>query len=193
MITEKLIEILHINKIIEVEDKELYIFGLNQLAVIVLNIMTTVVIGAVMGMVWESMIFLSMYIPLRSYAGGYHARNQVRCYFFSIVLITTSLIMMKIITWNSSTCSIMNTITSSIIIIFSPIEDINKPLIEAERVFYRKRTIIILIFLTIIYLLFLMLKNKNVVVCVTMTLFVSSFMLILGSVVKKFRNYKMIK
>ncbi len=190
MISERLIELLQRNKIIKSENKELYIYGINQLFVIIINIITTVIIGAAFGMVWESVIFMSMYIPLRSYAGGYHARTQIGCYFFSIVLITISVIIMKVLSWDSFICCIINIITSSSIIILSPVEDINKPLSESERVLYRKKAIVILTFLIIIFLLFLILKNIKVVVCVTMTLIVLSFMLVLGRVVNKCWNYK---
>ena len=37
--------------------------------------------------VFESIAFLVFYIPLRSYAGGYHASTPWRCYFISIVFI----------------------------------------------------------------------------------------------------------
>jgi len=64
------------NKIINSEDSELYTYGLQQGALMFLNILTIVFVGRMLGMLWQSVVFMVTYIPLRTYAGGYHARTQ---------------------------------------------------------------------------------------------------------------------
>ena len=59
---------------------------------VLLNLISTIVIGVIVGKVFESIAFLVFYIPLRSYAGGYHASTPWRCYFISIVIIMEMLL-----------------------------------------------------------------------------------------------------
>ena len=51
---------------------------------VLLNLISTIVIGVIVGKVFESIAFLVFYIPLRSYVGGYHASTPRSCYFISI-------------------------------------------------------------------------------------------------------------
>lgn len=83
-ITERITNKLVINDVITTDNKELYRFGLQQGILMIFNIATFMGIGIVLNMVWESIIFLLTFIPLRSNAGGYHAKTQVKCYLYSV-------------------------------------------------------------------------------------------------------------
>ncbi len=63
------------NNIIKEKDKELYLYGLQQGAFILVNIVTTLLIGYAFDMIWQSVVFMVAYLPLRAFAGGYHART----------------------------------------------------------------------------------------------------------------------
>lgn len=79
-ITQRLFE----KGIISESDFDLYEYGFNMGITVLLNLISTIVIGVIAGNVFESIAFLVFYIPLRSYAGGYHASTPRRCYFISI-------------------------------------------------------------------------------------------------------------
>jgi accessory gene regulator B len=64
------------SEIISVEDNELYEYGLHQSFILLANIFTTILVGWIFNMMIESIIFLLAFVPLRSYAGGYHAKRQ---------------------------------------------------------------------------------------------------------------------
>ena len=59
-------------------------YGIGQTFSILLNLVTTLCIGIAFGMIGESLLFLAAYIPLRSYAGGFHAATPMRCYWYSV-------------------------------------------------------------------------------------------------------------
>ena len=119
--------------VIESGKKDLYIYGLHQGIVMFFNIITTLLVGCILGMVWQSIVFLLAYIPIRSYAGGYHAKTPVRCYCISVILITATLLAMKYVTLTPATCwgGILG--SSALIFILAPIEDKNKPFTPAEK------------------------------------------------------------
>ena len=79
-ITQRLCE----KGIISESDFDLYEYGFNMGITVLLNLISTIVIGVIVGKVFESIAFLVFYIPLRSYAGGYHASTPRRCYFIFI-------------------------------------------------------------------------------------------------------------
>ena len=79
-ITQRLCE----KGIISESDFDLYEYGFNMGITVLLNLISTIVIGVIASNVFESIAFFVFYIPLRSYAGGYHASTPRRCYFISI-------------------------------------------------------------------------------------------------------------
>ena len=60
------------------EDKEIYLFGLIQGVIFLLNTFTALCIGMILNMLIEVIIYLVCFIPIRIFAGGYHAKTQVR-------------------------------------------------------------------------------------------------------------------
>lgn len=132
------------NHIIEHDDRELYVYGFNQGLNILLNLITTLVVGLLFHNVLELAIFIAAYIPLRSFAGGYHAKTPVRCYIFSIILILVFVLATKYVHFTIFICSIIIVVSSMIVLYLAPVEDKNKPLDECEQNVYRKKSLIIL-------------------------------------------------
>lgn len=180
-ITDKLIE----NGTIDYEDREIYTYGLHQGMTMILNIATTIIMGILFKMIWQSIIFMMAYIPLRSYAGGYHAKTQIRCHMFSIILITLALLGIKMIQWTYFICLIVSFLSGAIIILLAPVQDINKPLDQNEKTVYRKRTRIILVVLLSTTVLFLLLDQSQIAICITMAILILGFMLMIGRLLPK--------
>lgn len=172
--------------IIEDADKELYTYGFNMLLTVSLNIISTIIIGLLFGMVFESIAFLVAYIPLRSYAGGYHARTPLRCYIISLLLIVLILLTLKLIGESVLALFVLSTIGTIICITMSPVEDVNKPLDEAEIKVYRKKAMIILAAEIIILIISIFALMKLAAVIST-SLALEGAMLVLGKINAK--NY----
>ena len=182
--TERVVTILQENEIIRKEDRELYIYGLQQGFIIIWNMLTTVTIGILLGQVWESMLFMFAYFPLRSCAGGYHARTPLRCYLLSIIMAIAVLVSMRLPIWNS-VFSFISVIVSSIVILFlAPVEDGNKPLDANETVVFKKRTKAVLYVLIGLMLFFQIVGLFEASHCITLSFITLSIMLVLG----KFKN-----
>lgn len=75
--------------------RDLYYYGIQQEFIILLNFATYLFMGLILGMFWQSFLFLFIYMPLRSFAGGYHARNAESCYVLSVIIITVALLLIK--------------------------------------------------------------------------------------------------
>ena len=131
------------NGVIPPENQGLCRYGINQLFTILLNIAVTLSIGLLMDMVLESVLFMAAYIPLRSYAGGYHAKTPQRCCVFSGVLMAVALLAMKYVFLTFYVVAGVWIVSGIIIAVVAPVEDKNKPLDEIEVKVYRKRAMLV--------------------------------------------------
>lgn len=185
--TEKIVETLIYNKIIPKEDRELYTYGFQQGWIFLTNIFTTILIGWVFNMLRESIVFLIIYMPLRFYAGGYHAKTPLRCYLLSILLISTVLLGTKTFQWIDSLLIIFiaTTWAGGIIYLLAPVESRNKPLCDKERKVYKSRTGIILLFLFTMELVLCISGQEEIVIAIIMTFIAVAMMEIAGLIKNK--------
>ncbi|MDE7192989.1 MAG: accessory gene regulator B family protein [Oscillospiraceae bacterium] len=72
-LSEYITQRLENEKVIQPDNRELYRYGFQQGLILLLNFVTSVIIGVIFGKALESVLILATYIPLRSYAGGHHS------------------------------------------------------------------------------------------------------------------------
>lgn len=178
VLTDKLIKW----KIVKDEDREIYVYGFWQGAILVFNFATVVIIGLLFNMMWQSLVFTVAYGLLRTAAGGYHARTQRNCYFLSIMLIVAVLCTLKWLPWNNLTCIAFLILSAFIVFFLAPVEDQNKPLDELEQKVYKKRSRIISLLLSILTILFIGAGQRQIANCIAISILASTIMLILGKV-----------
>ncbi|MCI9141957.1 MAG: accessory gene regulator B family protein [Lachnospiraceae bacterium] len=163
--------------IIEKEEEELYFFGIKQLILFLVNLATTMVIGIMVGMLWQSIVFSAAYIPLRRYAGGYHATTPKRCYWLSSILILCALIIVKCLPLSKATILGTLAVAALVIIFRAPVESRNKPLSTTEQILYQKKSRIILGLETVLVIYF-SLNFIEVAACIAIAIGCSAFVLI---------------
>lgn len=147
-LVEKLIE----GKFVSESEEEVYIYGILQGITVIQNIFITIIFGLLFGNLYSTIIFLCCYIPLRSFAGGYHASSEKKCFWYSIVLI---IFMQFYFMYFRFRCFEMFAIVVSLIIILrlSPIQSPNKILTKGENKYFKSIVNKIVFFQTIILLL----------------------------------------
>ncbi len=180
VLSERVTEWLLVKEAIQREDKEIYQYGIQQGMIALLNLGTTMVIGLVLGKLLESILFMAAYIPLRSYAGGYHAKTAVRCYFFSIVMMGAVLWVMRYVMYSGLVCGCLTASFGGVIWFLVPVEDRNKPLDDVEKVVYRKRARGIVLAESTLSLFAILCNGKRLGMCITLVLCVLALMLLLG-------------
>lgn len=143
-LTDKIINGMEKRKRFDPQRKNIYRCGINQMLNMLLNIVTFFVIGLVFNKIVETIIFTFAYIPLRSYAGGFHASTPFRCWIISAIMLISVFSFMILVNPNVYVYDTMGLSAVFLIILLSPVEDKNKPLDDIEIKVYKKRTIIIL-------------------------------------------------
>lgn len=140
---------MQLSKGLQEDDKDIYLFGVYQGAILLLNICTALLIGVALNMLLEIVIYLICFLPLRIFAGGYHAKTQLRCYIMSSFTTVIILLGIQFLQQQESIWEFLSYFVSfGIIWRFAPVADANKPLLEKEQVNYQKKVRKVLLLLT---------------------------------------------
>lgn len=184
-ISEKIAENMVKNGTVVPEEKDIYLFGIQQGLIFLLNIGTTVAVGLLLGSLPQLLLFTTAYIALRKYAGGYHASTPQQCYVLSTILSIIVALVVKYVPLNIFAGINLLVFASIIIVMFSPVENRNKLLDQAEKRVYKKWTLVILgieFLFAIVFMFFNLLPIANCIVWVIVTV---SLMVILGMIINK--------
>ena len=179
--SEKLTNCLVLNGSIREEDKDLYVFGIEQGLFVALNTATTFLVSMCFGMIWQGLLFLLCYFSLRSYSGGYHASTPTRCYVLSTAITVLFFTLLESSGgWPQFVILSLGIIGSVITALFSPLESINKPLDALERKTYKRRSVAILLVQIGAGLLLYSLGQKTATSVVVLSVALVSAMLLVG-------------
>lgn len=184
-ITEKVLSNMEKQNMIKTDQRSVYKYGINQMLNMLLNILTYLVIGLILHMTLETILFTSAYIPLRIYAGGFHAKTPLKCWIISGIMLFAVLLFMKYVTINAFKYDIIAIICAGFILILSPVEDKNKPLDDKEKPIYKFRSIIVLSAELLIVFLLKLFHNDTITLCIEMVWITLFTMLAVG----KLKNY----
>lgn len=185
-LTDKLISLNTISS----EDREIYEFGIQHIFIALLNISTVILIGFLTNSVKEALVFISAFIPLRIFAGGFHFSTPFRCYIFSSCFVAAVLLAMRYFSISLLIYCLLYCISSIIILVFAPVEDKNKPLDQLEKKVYRKRTIIIFGLENVVILIFYFTKVQFAVQSIMVSTIILSLMIVFGLIKNNIINSK---
>lgn len=164
------------------EDKALYEYGIRTGFLLVINIATAVLIGLFLGMAWQCAVFLVAYNPVRTYAGGYHARTPLACYLISIPITTAVLLAIKLLPWSGYMCAIVLFCSTMVIGLLAPVADPNKPLNKREVSVYKSRAHAYSAVLTGAAIMLWWAGMRQISISIIMALGLAAVLLILGAI-----------
>ncbi len=170
------------------EDKDIYSYGLKQGVTMLLQTVSVLLIGVVMGMWWQSVLFIFSYTPLRLSSGGIHAGKPWLCYIFTAAHAALVLLVIGNIMLSNLLLAIAIAVSTLVVWAIAPVEDKNKPFDEAERKTYKKRTIIVLVVELVAVLALMALGLSEAAKCVCVTHVSFSVMVAAGAVSNKLRH-----
>lgn len=169
-------------EIVRKDDRELYAYGFWQGGVLLFNFLTVAVIGIMTDMFWQSVVFTIAYGLLRPVVGGFHARTQRNCYFYSTLLLVLALGVLRWDQWDAISCMFIVPASGSVVFKLAPVEDENKPLDDVEVMVYRHRSRIICGVLAIAVAILLLVNEIEMASCIAVSILAVSVMLVLGEV-----------
>lgn len=173
------------NNIIALDRKIVVKWGIRNILDTIFNLTTFLIMGFLMSMVTETIIFTLGYIPLRSYAGGYHAKNTFRCWVVSNLLLFVAMKMICCIKKFTLIYVLLAVICVCVLIILMPVPDVNKPLNGNDKYKYKLLGNIILIIQIAIAIIFYFVGLKTLLYCFFSVWILLAMMLILGKLKNK--------
>lgn len=138
---------------------EIYQYGFFVLFSNIFFLIITSIIGVILDVFLQSIIFFFTFFSIRQFAGGYHASTETRCEIFSTLSILACIVVIKLSkTYNFQTVLLLITILSAVcILVFCPIDTHEKPLSDKEFGYFRKISwtiLLVIVTLTVISYIF---------------------------------------
>lgn len=169
---------------VEKEEKELYDYGLFILTSHVIFGLVTTVFGLLMNVIWESILFYSLFLLLRGYAGGVHASRESTCMVWTTAALFISVAL--IAAFKEYNLVIASGVTASlgmkVVIWLSPMDTKEKRLDQEERSHYRLVTIVISLAMYVVAIGFTLAGWATLLYIVSMVFALESVLLISGKV-----------
>ncbi len=188
-VSVKIADILESKGLVESSRRGFCEYGLRQIMYTLLNAGTMLLIGLLMKMPLEAVLFAVTYIPLRVYVGGFHASTPLKCWAVSAVMLIAVLIEMKYLyTQFHYLFFALSLIACIFIIILSPVEDTNKPLDSTEKRVYHIRTMYIIAVQGVVMLVLFFIKAEQAVSAIQSTWITLFIMVILGILKNKVKS-----
>lgn len=123
--------------------EESAVYGMELFLSSMINIIITCILGVLFGRLPETVIFLLSFCTLRKYAGGYHAPNYFLCglsfqTIYCFIMLNRLLVDVRLI-------YLIIGISLTLVWVYSPVEDLNKPLdSERKQLFGKKAKLVLL-------------------------------------------------
>ena len=175
------------SSIIEEDDVELYAYGFYILISKLLFLIIALILGVILNIVFESIVFYVSFSIIRAYAGGVHANKEWKCFLYTSISIVMCALGIKIMNKIEPTTFFVSMliISSVIIVVLSPLDTKEKPLSTEEKEKYS----IISIFITLVYIIVILmlakLGIKKMCYAIMVAIALESVLLLIGFIQQK--------
>ena len=141
-IAKRLTDWLIAKEAVAFDEKELYEYGIFHLLLNIIDTISILLLAVLFHEVMPTVFYIICFCTLRKYAGGYHAKTVFTCYLLTLTAALGMLVLLKQFDFIAPVQFAIWFISGMIILLFSPIQNVNKILDDIEKVIYQKRTII---------------------------------------------------
>lgn len=167
---------------VEEADRELYVYGFFLLITRFFFFLVAVVFGFILGILCESVIFFIVFILLRSYAGGVHAKTERACILWTTLALGIAVATIKALTVSNEKAFPLLASSNLCIGIFSPMDSMEKPLDTGEKMKYRAITHGLLLICDVVILVAAIRWCPELYYSITCGLFLEATLLSIGKV-----------
>ena len=140
--------------IVSKKNKEVYEYGFDLLIADFINFSTILLIGVLCCRPWPTVLYLTIFVGLRSVCGGYHAKTHLKCHVCTIGVYIGFLVLLHTLGDQGIMLLWGDCIAAIPIILFAPITHANKSL--PPKIYNRNRITSIILTLGLIASAFLL-------------------------------------
>ena len=133
------------NQIIKEDSYDIYVYGLELLISFIFSTLLVIAIGAIIGRILETITFLIVFIFLRSYSGGYHAKKYYVCTIVTLCIYISTILLSLFVQTNLIMYAILGIVGLTLLIMWAPIENPNKEITQRKRKKYKFISIVLFV------------------------------------------------
>lgn len=179
IVINRIILWLEVNNCISKGEEEIVRYGLEQGLSALVGMIVILLTGYVMGVFIQSCIFIVLFIPLRMYAGGYHASTRSGCALVSFVLVVLFFSIIRYCNFSMLLVAIIAIIEFLLLYFLIPVDG-NYPLELVEKQIYRRRGQVILFLYELVFSMMFFGKCYIFLETMMMTLSMILFLVLCG-------------
>ncbi|MDD6057092.1 MAG: accessory gene regulator B family protein [Clostridiales bacterium] len=172
------------------DDEQIYRYGYILLCEVILNLIIALIVGVVFSKVKEVLFFLGVYIPLRSFCGGWHADRIWKC-----TLISNGILLLQIYAIGNIIKYLRSSVMFAIfffnmlyIFLVAPVEIKEKQINWDEKRIYRKKIKLILA-INLLIMVFVVLFDVREFVFTMMFIYIIQSIMLVLEIMKQKRLY----
>lgn len=130
------------DNLITKQNQDLYLYGLNGFILLFVNLLTSLLLGYFTNHLLEIIMFLILFIPLRSNAGGFHTKKKLTCYCFSNLMLLAIVYIPNLIISKTAygIIAILFVLSNLLILCLAPIPNFNRIFDPSEKIVFKRRT-----------------------------------------------------
>ena len=151
-LSERLSEKFHKEGLISDEEKEIIQFGLESLEGNLAGVLLTLFIGIIFGAIWEAILFYIWFLPLRKSIGGFHADTKVKCLVASATAIFMTFALFTLFRYSDIVYFVCGGVFVCIVFLIAPVDNPQKRFDDSERSVYQRRSRIVLMVESILFI-----------------------------------------
>lgn len=132
---------------IQESDRNVYEYGYQLMIEAFINVVISLLLGAVLGCFKEVVFFLIVFMPLRSFCGGYHAAKTWQCTVLSNLVVLLVIVVSKVSLLAGIITPVYilgDIVIGGMIVLFAPVDNENRRLGEKERRRYKMTASVIM-------------------------------------------------
>lgn len=178
-ISELLVKKMISKKVVSDSEKEIYQYGMESLLFLSVNIGLTLLVGFITNRILNIVCILGAFIPIRSFAGGYHMKSKAFCSITSTLIIMVGTYCADVF----NIALLLGAAISLIILsIMPPIECDNRKYDLQERKYFRKCLRNVIMLETILIITLYWLQKYEIVKCICIAVILAFVICICGMV-----------
>lgn len=178
------------NYVMTDEDEKIYRYGYILLCEVFLNLVIALAIGIAFSKTKEVIFFLGMYIPLRSFCGGWHADKIWKCTAISNVILMLQVYSIENIKMYLSMSGMLLIFFFNMVCVYfiSPVDTEMKKISQDEKKIYKRKIKLILV-LHMIIAIITVLSDANEFVFSLMFVYIIQNVMLLMEIIKHRKCY----
>lgn len=168
--------------IVAESEEKIYLYGFQMGLELISNLIASILIAMKMDMLPQAAIFFIVFIPIRSYAGGFHFEKYLHCFILSVVTYVGVLELSQILTIAGEIHIVADVVLLILVRYLFPVQNVRRMIDKDEKQYFSKKLQQILVADFVLIVVLLVLKKEDLLAVVSLTLVLIVVSMIAGKI-----------